>query len=103
MILKKKNKTGIPKKYFEFPLKHRFTFVPEGWSYFEGYSVQISGKIGTKKHAFFVASEVFLKDHPKCANGSVAVFYGDVESSDCSDKLFGAYNLFNGKKKFLKF
>lgn len=101
MIFKRKNRsTGIQKKSFELPLKHRFTFVPEGWAYYEGFTVQISEKVSTKKRAFFIASEVFKRDYADKAKGSVAVFYGDVESPDCKDALYGAYNSFDkGKHK----
>lgn len=92
---RKKKKCSIQKKAFELPLKHRFTFVPEGWSYYEGFTVLISEKVSTKKRAFFIACELFCRDHADKANGSVAVFYGNVESPDCEDKLYGAYNSFN--------
>ena len=99
MLFRKKQKTGLPKKSFEPPLKYRFTFVPEGWTYYEGFTVQLSGKISTKKRAFFIASEAFRRDHEDKAKGSVAVFYGDVEAPDCKDTLYGAYNAFDKRKK----
>ena len=100
MIFRRKNKPGFPKKCFDLPLKHRFTFVPEGWTYYEGFSVQISEKVSTKKRAFYIASELFNKNYSDKAKGSVAVFYGDVEAPDCKDVLYGAYNNFDkGKKK----
>ena len=99
MIFRRKKKTGIPKKAFDFPLKHRFTFIPEGWSYYEGFAVQLSDKISTKKRAFFIASELFCEKHPDKAKGPVAVYYGNVESPDCKDKLYGAYSLFDKAKR----
>lgn len=100
MIFRRKKKSpGLPKKAFELPLKHRFTFVPEGWTYYEGFTVQISEKVSTQKKAFFIASEVFEKDHAEKAQKGVAVFYGDVESPDCKDTLYGAYNMFDKRKK----
>ena len=100
MFGRKKKQYNIPKKAFELPLKHRFTFVPEGWTYYEGFTVQISDKVSTQKKAFFIASEVFRRDHADKAKGSVAVFYGDVEAPDCNDRLYGAYNIFDkGRKK----
>ena len=95
---RKKKQFNIPKKAFEAPLKHRFTFVPEGWTYYEGFTVQISGKVSTKKHAFFIASEVFREKYPEKARGSVAVYYGDAESPDVQDVLYGAYNSFEKRK-----
>ena len=99
MIFRRKQKTGIPKKSFDLPLKYRFTFVSEGWSYYEGFTVQISEKISTKKRAFFIASELFQRDHAEKAKKGVAVFYGDVESPDCKDTLYGAYNMFGKGKR----
>lgn len=96
---RKKKGPGIPKKSFELPLKYRFTFVPEGWTYFEGFMVQISGKVSTKKRAFYIASEVFKREYNDKAKGSVAVFYGDVEAPDCKDVLYGAYNNFDKSKR----
>ena len=95
MLFKKKKKSyNIPKKVFEQPLKYRFTFVPEVSTYYEGYSVQLSENINTKKKAFYIACEIFKRDVEPKKNGSVAVFYGDVESPDCKDTLFGAFNVF---------
>ena len=99
MIFTRKKKPGIPKKAFDVPLKHRFTFVPEGWTYYEGFTVQLSNKVSTKKRAFFIASELFIEKYPERAKGSVAVYYGDVEAPDCNDVLYGAYNAFENKKK----
>lgn len=99
MIFRNRNKKSkVPKMYFDPPYEHRFTFVPEGWTYYEGYSVQLSKKISTKKRAFYIASELFLRDHSDKANGSVAVFYGNAESPDCKDVLYGAYSCFNKTK-----
>lgn len=100
MFWRKKQKPTIPKDAFKLPLKHRFTFVAEGWSYFAGYTVQLSDKISNKKKAFFLAAELFLEKYPDIANKPVAVFYGDVEAPDCKDELYGAYNIFdNGRRK----
>ena len=99
MFGRKKISYNIPKKAFDVPHKYRFTFVPEGWSFYEGFTVQLSGKISTEKRAFFIASEVFRRDHEVKAKGSVAVFYGDVEAPDCKDTLYGAYNAFDKRKK----
>ncbi len=99
MIFRRKQKVGLPKKAFELPLKHRFTFVPEGWTYYEGFTVQISEKISTQKKAFFIASEVFQRDHADKAKKGVAVFYGFVEAPDCKDTLYGAYNTFGKRRK----
>ena len=90
-FFKKKKKVYIPKNAYDAPLKYRFTFVAEGWSYYEGYVVQISENINTKEKAFFIASELFLK---QCADRnikSVAVFFGEVGTPDCKDVLFGRY------------
>lgn len=99
MIFRRKKKNGIPRKSFDAPLKYRFTFVPEGWSYFDGKVVTISATVHTKKRAFFIASEVFSRDHGDKAKGSVAVFYGDTEAPDCMDSLYSAYNAFDKRKK----
>ena len=99
MFWRKKQKIGIPKDAFKLPLKHRFTFVAEGWTYFGGYTVQLSDKFSSKKKAFFLASELFLDKHPEIAKKPVAVYYGDVESPDCKDKLYGAYHSFYNRKK----
>ena len=99
MIFRRKNKkVGIPKKCFEPPLEHRFTFVPKGLSYYQGYVVQISGKVSSEKRAFYAASEIFCRDYPDMAKGGVAVFYGNVDCPDCKDVLYGAYNSFENKK-----
>lgn len=96
MIFKRKKKQiKIPRNCFELPLKHRFTFVAEGWNYYEGYTVQLSENVGTRKRAFFIASQLFSREYADKANGSVSVFYGDVEAPDCKDVLYGAYNSFN--------
>ena len=97
MFFRKKKSYYIPKKCFDAPLKHRFTFVSEGETYYEGFTVQISGLVSTVKRAFFIASEVFRKNHPEKAKGSVSVFHGYVESPDCKDVLYGAYNSFDKK------
>ena len=100
MFLRKKQKTGIPKDAFKFPLKYRFTFVAEGWTYFSGFTVQLSDKISNKKKAFFFASELFLDKYPEFAKKPVAVYYGNVEAPDCMDCLYGAYNIFDkGRRK----
>ena len=99
MFGRKKKQYNIPKKAFDPPLKHRFTFVPEGWTYYEGFTVQISEKVSTQKKAFFIASELFQRDHVEKAQKGVAVFYGDVESPDCKDTLYGAYNTFGKRKR----
>lgn len=99
MFKRKKKPFNIPKKSFEAPLRHRFTFVPEGWTYYEGLNVQISDKVSSKKRAFFIASEVFLRDYPDKSKGPVAVYYGDVEAPDCKDKLYGAYNIFDKRRR----
>lgn len=99
MFFRKKQKPSIPKDAFKLPLKHRFTFVAEGWTYFGGFTVQLSDKFSTKK-AFFVASVLFLDKYPELVNKPVAVYYGDVEVPDCKDRLYGAYNIFDkGRKK----
>ena len=100
MFFRKKQKTTIPKDAFKLPLKHRFTFVAEGWTYFGGFTVQLSDKFSSKKKAFFIASVLFLDKYPDLANKPVAVYYGDVEAPDCKDRLYGAYNIFDkGRKK----
>ena len=99
MFWRKNRNSYIPKKAFEGIPKYRFTFVPEGWSYYEGFTVQISEKIKNKNNAFYCASEVFRREHEDKAKGSVAVFYGDVESGDCSDTLYGAYHSFYKRNK----
>ena len=99
MFWRKKQKTGIPKDAFKLPLKHRFTFVAEGWTYYEGFTVQLSDKISNKKKAFFLASELFLEKYPEIAKKPVAVYYGDVEAPDCKDKLYGAYNIFDQRRR----
>lgn len=99
MFGRKKKQYNIPKKAFELPLKHRFTFVPEGWTYYEGFTVQLSDKISNKKKAFFLASELFLEKYPEIAKKPVAVYYGDVEAPDCKDKLYGAYNIFDQRRR----
>lgn len=100
MFFRKKQKTTIPKDAFKLPLKHRFTFVAEGWTYFGGFTVQLSDKFSSKKKAFFIASVLFLDKYPDLANKPVSVYYGDVEAPDCKDRLYGAYNIFHkGRKK----
>ena len=99
MFGRKKQKPMIPKDAFKLPLKHRFTFVAEGWTYFGGYTVQLSDKFSSKKKAFFLAAELFLEKYPDIANKPVAVYYGDVEVPDCKDKLYGAYNIFDKKRR----
>lgn len=95
MLFKKKKQFNIPKNAFEGTPKHRFTFVAEGWCYFEGYSVQISSNITSKEKAFYIATEMFFKKFSDSQIlNNVAVFYGDVEAPDCQDKLFRAYNHF---------
>ena len=94
-FLRKKNKKDtIPQNSVEYPYKYRFTFVPKGEAFFAGVTVHISKKIARKEHAFFIASEIFRRDYPHKAKGSVAVFFGDVEASDCDDVLYGAYHSF---------
>ena len=78
MFFRKKQKCTIPKGAFDSPLKHRFTFVAEGWTYFGGFTVQLSDKFSSKKKAFFLASCLFLEKYPEFTNKPVAVFYGDV-------------------------
>ena len=95
MFKRKKKPFNIPKKSFEAPLRHRFTFVPEGWTYFGGFTVQLSHKFSSKKKAFFFGTYLFLDKYPEFANKPVAVYYGDVEAPDCNDKLYGAYNIFD--------
>ena len=90
---KKKRNYSIPKNVYEAPLKYRFTFVPEGSTYYEGYWVKLSGNINTIKKAFYIACEIFKRDCEP-GKGSVAVFYGDVESPDCKDTLYGAFSVF---------
>ena len=100
MFWKKKQKPTIPKDAFKLPLKHRFTFVAEGWTYFGGFTVQLSDKFSSKKKAFFLASCLFLDKYPEFTNKPVAVYYGDVEAPDCKDRLYGAYNIFDkGRRK----
>lgn len=95
MLFKKKKKSyNVPKKAFEAPLKYRFTFVPEGATFYEGQTVQLSGNINTQRKAFYIACEVFQRDTELRKGKSVAVFYGDVESPDCKDALYGAFNVF---------
>ena len=99
MFGRKKKQYFIPKQAFEAPLKYRFTFVPEGWTYYQGFSVQVSEKVSTQKKAFFIACEVFCREYPDKAQNGVAVFCGDVEAPDCKDVLYGAYNLFDKRNK----
>ena len=74
---RKKQKLAISNKVFEPPLKHRYTFVPEGCTYYEGFTVCISKKVSTEKKAFALASAYFQQHSDKSKHG-VAVFYGDV-------------------------
>lgn len=90
---------NIERNAFEKPFKHRFTFVPEGVTYLEGTVIQVSEKITALNRAFYIACEEYIKrlgDNPVT---SVAIFYGDVESPDCLDKLYKAYALFHTKSK----
>ena len=98
MFFRKKQKPTIPKDVFQLPLKHRYTFVPEGSTYYEGVTITISKKVSTEKKAFALASAYFQQHSEKSKHG-VAVFYGDVESPDCNDVLYGAYNSFEKRKK----
>ncbi len=92
---KKKRKYYIPDSALEGERIYRFTFVGEGSSYYSGYVVEISENISTTEKAFFIACEIFKKRFSNKDNSRVAVFYGDVESPDCEDTLYGVYNSFD--------
>ena len=48
----------IVKNAFGQPLKRRFTFVPEGCAYFDGYTVQITARITSIKIFFIFAAVI---------------------------------------------
>ena len=98
MLFKRRKKYLMPKKVFEGPSKHRFTFVPEGTTYFGGFVVTVSENVSTKKEAFFYASVMFLRSM-KTKTNNVSVFYGDAESPDCMDVLYRSYSSFDKVRK----
>lgn len=94
----------IPKTVFEQPHKYRFTFVPEGSSYFEGYVVNISSEVKTVDKAYFIACKTFLGRSEEKKISSVAIFYSDLEHS-FKDVLYRSYTDFHEtklKKRFWK-
>ena len=104
MFKKKKEKLIVHRSVFEQPHKYRFTFVPEGSSFFEGYVVNISADVKTVEKAYFLACKTFLTRTGENKISSVAIFYSDLESS-YKDVLYRAYKDFHEtklKKRFWK-
>lgn len=94
MLFKKKRQKryGVPKWAFDQPQKHRFTFIAEGSTYYEGQPIRITERI-PKDRAFYIACEVFQRDNELKNGKKFAVFYGDVESPECNDTLYGAFTM----------
>lgn len=107
LFRRRKKKIGeyqVPKESFEGPVKHRFTFVPHGDSYFNGAVVKICDGVSSFNKAYHIACQVFIHRLLKTGNEDhiedVAVFYGDYEAPECEDKLIAAYASFCPRKKF---
>ena len=102
MLFRKRKKIKVPKYAFDHPYKHRFTFVPKGCTYYEGYTVQVSEKVDNIKKAFYYATCELLNHCTDLKLATVAVFYGNTESPDCMDKLYMAYSSFDKINKKLR-
>ena len=93
-----------PEEAFKGAVKHRFTFVSDGDTYYNGGVVKISEGVSSFKKAYAIACQVYIHRIFKQTNEShidnVAVFYGDYEAPESEDKLIAAYASFCPRKKF---